>query len=263
MPGWMFRYIEGIVHQRELNSLIRDLEHYRGFDFVSKALEFLDISIDIRGVDRIPLSGRITLCANHPTGGADGLAMFLLAARLGRGVLVPVNDLLFSIQQLEEFFVAVDKHGSNFQRIKDLDAMYASEKPVVIFPAGRTSRPGMDGLREFPWVGSFVRKSREHGRWIIPVHIGGRNSRFFYALWRTRNLLRIRTNLEMFFLVDELFKKRGTSIRLTVGEALPHGIFDSSRRDIGWADSLRSYVDRLGEDEQSKFFPGGRNVPTH
>jgi putative hemolysin len=253
LPKIFYKILEGIVHQRDLNGVLGQLEAYKGREFVAKSLEYLCVFVDIRGVERIPLHQKITFCANHPSGGIDGLAMFHLCGKLWEGLSVPVNDLLFSVPHIQEFFIPVDKFGSNARRIEILNAMYASEKPLVIFPAGRTSRPDRGKLKDFPWTGSFIRKSREHRRWIVPVNISGRNSPLFYALWRIRTFLGIRTNLEMFLLVDEMFKRRGSLVKLTVGEPVPPDFFDESRDTRIWAALLQDYTDRLGADEKAGF----------
>jgi putative hemolysin len=103
----------------------------------------------------------------------------------------------------------VNKHGTSTSIFQDIQAMYASEQPILLFPAGRTARFRDHRLQDFPWAKSFVKKSREFQRPIVPVHISGRNSRFFYFIWRARTFLGIKPNLEMFLLVDELFKQRG------------------------------------------------------
>jgi putative hemolysin len=87
----------------------------------------------------------------------------------------------------------------------------------------------------------------------VPVHISGRNSALFYFIWRARTLLGIKPNLEMFLLVDELFKQRGTTIMLTIGQPLAPTVFDRSRTDAEWAEALRLHVQTLGTDPNALF----------
>jgi putative hemolysin len=131
--------------------------------------------------------------------------------------------------------------------------MYSSGKTVLMFPAGRTARFKRRVLTEYPWAKSFVRKSREHGRTIVPVHISGRNSALFYGIWRARTLLGIKPNLEMFLLVDELFKQRGSTITLTIGHPLTPGTFNRTRTDAEWSETLRLHVAALGMDADTPF----------
>ena len=252
IPPWIYEIIGRIIHEDEINRGLAALEGYRDFNFADHVLSRLGITVRLSGAARIPSAGRITFCANHPTGGADGLALIHLAG-LSRGeALIPVNDLLFSVPQLESLFVPIDKHGSNLSRAGTVDAMYASDKPVIIFPAGRTARPAGGTLRDFPWSRSFIRKSREHGRTVVPVHVSGANSRFFYALWRMRTLAGVRANLEMFLLVDEMIRKRGTTVVLTVGEPWSPDVFGPRRTDAQWAELLRKQVERIGGGDTAR-----------
>lgn len=131
--------------------------------------------------------------------------------------------------------------------------MYAADRPIILFPAGRTSRPRSGRLREYPWTKSFVKKSRLHGRILIPVHLSGRNSTLFYAIWRLRSFLGIRPIVEVVLLVDELFKKRGTTIVVSIGHPVPVERLDGSRTDAEWADLLRIHTQSLGDDPDARF----------
>ncbi|TVQ38744.1 MAG: hypothetical protein EA384_08415 [Spirochaetaceae bacterium] len=245
IPAVGYRYLRRIVHERQINAFLTANAALSGCAFVMQALQFLDIGTVTHYDGRLPDDPRIVLCANHPTGGADGLcAMQLLCRRYG-SLRVPANDLLTTLPGLREFIVPVDKYGSNAGQVRQYDRLFACEHPVLVFPAGRTARPGPRGLLDYPWSKTFIRKAREHDRIIVPLYIAGRNSRFFYALWRLRRALRVDANLEMLYLVDELFRQRGRRIELTVGT--PLRVFaGNSHSDLSLAAHLRMQVHRLG-----------------
>lgn len=253
LPVWAFALMRRVVHQDEVNAILALLADFRGAEFAERALARLDIRVEVRGADKLPADGRLTFCANHPTGGADGLALILLAAKARGEALLPANDLLFSLPQLADNFVPIDKHGSNFAAVAAIDRMYTSERPVVVFPAGRTSRPRGGRQREYPWAKSFVKKSRQNGRVVVPVHLSGANSPFFYALWRIRKSLGIRAIVEMIFLVDELFKKRGSTLRVTIGHPIPAALLSAAKSDTEWADKLRVHTQSLDRDPEAVF----------
>ena len=241
IPCAGYSYLRRITHQDWINRFLAAHRTDSGCAFVSRALHFLDMEIELRFAERLPADARIVLCANHPTGGADGLAaMQLLCTRYG-SLRVPANDLLTTLPGLREFIVPVNKYGSNAERVRQYDNLFASDHPVLVFPAGRTARPGPHGLLDYPWSKMFIKKARAYNRIIVPLHISGRNSRFFYALWRVRKALRIKANLEMLYLVDELRKQRGRRILLTVGPPLRVSDGDSLS-DRSLADRIRRKV---------------------
>lgn len=253
LPEWAYAFIARVAHERDVNEILPSLEGLEGWRFAEAALERLSIEVEVRGPERLPAGGRVTLCSNHPLGGADGLAIMRLAGRAYGPFLHLSNDLLLSIPQLAASIVPVNMHGTNTTIVRDLQATYSSEKPVIMFPAGRTARFKNHRLCDYPWAKSFVRKSREYGRTIVPVHISGRNSALFYFIWRARTLLGIKPNLEMFLLVDELFKQRGSKLTLTIGRPLPPDTFKRDKSDAAWAEALRLHVDALGSNPDALF----------
>ncbi|MDE6316186.1 MAG: glycerol acyltransferase, partial [Muribaculaceae bacterium] len=103
-----------------------------------------------------------------------------------------------------------------------VDAAFAGDNPVLVFPAGLCSRRGSDGVVRDPrWNKMFVTKSIESGRTVIPIRFGGCNSGFFYnfAKWRAR--LGIKFNIEMIRLPKEMFRAAGSSFTITIGKPIP------------------------------------------
>jgi putative hemolysin len=263
IPAPVFRLLERIAHIREVNGYIRQARNLSPPEALDCALEELDLSFETDdsaadSAGMLPAESRITVVANHPHGGADALILLkLLTDRYGHAV-VPANDLVKVISPLSSFFVPVNKHGTNKEYYRQIDSIFTADLPVLVFPAGRTGRPGTgrSGKREildFPWTKTFLKKSRFHGRTIVPVFIHGRNSRFFYTLAWLRTRLGIRTNIEMFFLVHELMKKRGSSIKIVIGPPVAPSCFDDTRTDQRWAQTLQHYVRSLGNGNRDDF----------
>jgi putative hemolysin len=245
LPGAFARMLRLVAHESTLNRVIVRMESLSGCEFVDAVLHRLDIGVEVTGVENLPDSSRIVVCANHPTGGIDGLIMMSILCRRYGSVRVPANDLLMVLGGLGELLVPVDKHGSNAAHLRSYQAMYASDYPVLLFPAGRTARPLGGRLREFSWNKAFVKQARLSDRVIVPVFLSGRNSRRFYFLWRLRRALGIGANLEMFLLVDELLRRRGERRRVRIGppqpaQVRPVGPEEDQRR----AESLRREVSR-------------------
>ena len=123
-----------------------------------------------------------------------------------------------------------------------IDAAFESDKMMLYFPAGLVSRKQDGDITDLEWKKTFIRKAKTYKRDIIPAHISGLNSSWFYnlALWRKR--LGISANLEMLYLVDEMVNQKGKEIKIKFGEAIPYQTFDRSKKDIQWAAEVKETV---------------------
>ncbi len=215
-------------------------------------------------------TGRYIIACNHPLGGIDGMALMQEVGRVRPDIVFPVNDLLMNVPGLRPLFIPINKHGKNTENARIIDETFASDKLVLYFPAGLVSRkmklvpspnplpagregargwvedtPGKPGryvIRDLEWKSTFIKKARKYQRDVIPVHIDGRNSEWFYNLARWRKKLGISANLEMLYLVDEMAKQFGKTISLTFGEPIPFSTFDKSKTDTQWAEWVKNIV---------------------
>ena len=126
--------------------------------------------------------------------------------------------------------------------------MFESDSQVIIFPAGLCARKFKGKVTEMPWKKMFVTQSRKHERDIVPVHISGYNSRrFFFFCWLSK-ILKLKFNLGMLFLVDELFNKKGQEFIITIGKPIPYTTLDKSKSDLEWAAEIKDVVKELSKD---------------
>jgi putative hemolysin len=100
---------------------------------------------------------------------------------------------------------------------------------------------------DLQWKKTFITKARKYKRDIIPVYISGRNSGFFYNLASWRRKLGIRANIEMLYLVDEMAKQKGKSIKISFGQPIPYTTFDRSKTDVQWAEYVKNKVYSIKE----------------
>ena len=124
--------------------------------------------------------------------------------------------------------------------------MWESETDVLTFPAGACSRlQRIDGkwqIQDLEWQKNFVQRAREYKRDIVPIYFEGHNSRFFYTLAFLRKLLHIQLNIEMLYLVDEMYGAHGKHFRVHVLPPIPYSTFDNSRTPKEWAQYVKSIV---------------------
>tara|TARA_B100001115_G_scaffold182148_2_gene177767 strand:- start:1738 stop:2580 length:843 start_codon:yes stop_codon:yes gene_type:complete len=241
MPGFIMRYIKRIIHQDEINEAMRLHGDKEGLPFVRAGLDFLDTTVKTVGLENIPKEGGVILASNHPLGGLDGIAFMKAVGEVREDQQFLVNDILLNIKNLEPLFIPVNKVGANPRKaLQVIEETYARDIAILVFPSGMVSRRLPDGIGDLTWQKSFIAKAKKYKKDIIPVHIDGKNSSWFYNLSYWRSKLGIKANLEMFYLADEMFKQRGKTITITFGEPVSWQSFDNSKSLVEWAEHMRS-----------------------
>jgi len=246
MPGFVYKFIERIMHIREINEIIGQYGDKRGIDFVHGIIRYFNVTQKIAGLDNLPRKGRFIFASNHPLGGFDSmLIMSLVHKRFGEFKFL-VNDVLMNIKPLGTQFVPLNKHGSlGRDAIKRIEEEYAGNSQILIFPSGLASRKIKGKIEDLEWKKHFIAKSIEYQRDIIPIHVSGKNSNFFYNLANIRTFLGIKWNLEMFFLPAETFRHRNQTFTVTFGKPIAWQTFVKSKNLNKWAEEIKQIVYKL------------------
>lgn len=237
IPRCVVRSLERTVCQDELNRLLRENFPRRGADFCRGVLDDLGVKVRFHNTGNLPPKEhkRVLFVSNHPLGGLDGMALIdFVRDYYGVEPRFIVNDLLTAIEPLSDTFIPVNKHGAQSrQAIEALDEAFASDVPLLMFPAGLVSRRGKKGVvADLEWQKMFVTKARRYARDIIPLHFYGENSSFFYKFAKFRRRLGLKFNIEMIYLPREVFRSRGKTFDVVVGEPVSHAsLGDMSPRD--------------------------------
>ncbi|MDY0253970.1 MAG: 1-acyl-sn-glycerol-3-phosphate acyltransferase [Tenuifilaceae bacterium] len=248
LPSFIIRYLKKIIHEDELNLVLNKFGHKQGVEFIEEVLNYLRVSYTIEGLEKLHVDERYIFASNHPLGGLDGVILIHSISNKYRDVKVPANDLLMNIKQLQDNFIPVNKHGSQSrENALIMDETYASDTQIFIFPAGLCSRKRGGTIEDLEWKKSFIAKATKHKRPVVPVFFSGRNSNFFYNLSRVRNFLGIKVNLEMLYLVDEMFKQRGQKPHIVIGDPIPFDTFDGSKTLQEWAKWVKARVYELNK----------------
>ncbi|MGQ0827270.1 MAG: 1-acyl-sn-glycerol-3-phosphate acyltransferase [Bacteroidota bacterium] len=257
LPGFLLRYIKRTIHQDELNEAVNRNIHLHHIDFVNAGMEEFNVHLKVEGDENIPKQGGIIMAANHPLGGLDGIAFMKVAGRYRKDIRFLVNDLLMAFENLRSILVPVNKHGRNTSSYMErIDKVYSSDECLLIFPAGMVSRrqPGK-GIQDLVWKKSFISKAIQYQKNIVPVYIGGKNSNFFYNLAYWRKVIGIKSNIEMFYLADEMYKQKGKTITFTFGEPISWQTFTKDKSAEYWAEKMKQHVYALGSGDKSKMLP--------
>ena len=215
-------WLKNIIHEKELNELLRVCGHEHGIDFAIAALRFLNVHVQIEYTVPLDPKGRYIFASNHPLGGLDGVALVKALSEQFSELRFPVNDILLAIENFQPIFLPINKHGSQSRdAVRKINEAYASpDKQLLMFPAGLVSRKIDGKIMDLPWQKHFVSKAIEYKREIVPVYIAGKNSNRFYRIARWRKYLGL-PNIEMFFLPDEMFRQKNKTIKIIIGKPVP------------------------------------------
>ena len=246
-PRWLVKLGKKLLHEDFLNDFFK--EGYTGVEFAEKALERMNVTLKIEGLENIPKDRLITVASNHPLGGHDALALVAIFGRAYDGnIRVMVNDFLMVLKQLNGIFVPVNKVGGQSRALAEgTDAIFHSDAQVLFFPAGKCARR-IDGKIQDPaWKKTFITKSVETHRDIVPMHFYGKNSRRFYFVDWLGNVTGINKKfpLAMALLVDEMYRAQGKTYRIVIGDPIPWQTFDDSKKPAEWAKWMKEYVENL------------------
>ena len=253
-PKFVINFIKRLIHQDELNVFFAKTPGLKGDDFAKAALNELNVKGNILYTNKssIKEEGRYIFVSNHPLGGLDGL---ILISEIGKyfnnNIKFVVNDFLMHIKPLEPIFVPVNKIGNmNRGNLEKFEQAYSSSSQILYFPAGLCSRLIGGKVSDTEWKNSFIKQAIKYNREIIPVYFSGENSKFFYRLAKVRKFLKIKFNIEMCMLPDEMFKKKNTTFDVVIGEPIPvqqltgDNISEICRRIRGMAYSLKDKLNR-------------------
>ncbi len=246
MPGFVYSYINRILHIDFINDLLKRYGNLRGIEFVDRVIAEFEVKERIHGLGNVPDSGRFIFASNHPLGGFDGmLLMKTVDAKLGKLKFLS-NDILMNIPQLSPMFVPVNKHGGHPREVATiLKEAYDSDIQIMIFPSGLASRKIKGKIIDLEWKKHFISKAIRHKRDVVPVFVAGRNSNRFYRLAKIRKFLKIKWNLEMFFLPDETMRHRKSEVHIYFGKPIPYTAFDQSKTHAEWAEFVKNKVYQL------------------
>ena len=250
LPRFVINFLKRRLHQDQVNEAIMGANPYHGAGFFDEALKYLNITYRTRGEEKLDKDKKYIFVCNHPLGGPEALIIGSVFHRLyGEGFQVPVTPIMANLKPLAEFFTPVNNLSSKQSRDlgERIAKMFNSDQQVVVFPAGLCARKIKGKITEMPWKKMFVTQARRYERDVVPVHMSGHNSKWYFFLCKLSKFLRLKINIGMLYLVDELFKQRGNEFVITFGEPVPYTTFDKSKTDRQWAAEMQERVKALAE----------------
>ena len=249
VPSPLVKWLKRIIHQDEVNAFLWESRDKTGVEWLEECVSYLDMTLKIEGKEHLPApdDGRLyTFVSNHPLGGEDGVALGAIIGRHYDGHFrYLVNDLLMNLPGLAPLCIPINKTGNQSRNFPAMvKAGFESDNHMLMFPAGLCSRKTKGVIRDFPWSKTFISKSVEYQRDVVPIHFSGQNSNFFYRLANFSDRF-LPFNLAMMFLVDEMYKNVHKTFRVTIGKPIPWQTFDKSKSPMEWAQYVREQVYNL------------------
>ena len=246
IPRPLVAWLKRIAHQDEVNRFLWESRDKVGTPWLEACVEYLQMTLQIEGRENLPdpADGKLyTFVSNHPLGGEDGVA---LGAIIGRHYdsrfRYLVNDLLMNLPGLAPLCIPINKTGHQARNFPAMvKAGFESQNHMLMYPAGLCSRKRKGVIRDIPWSKTFIVKSVEYQRDVVPIHFSGENSKFFYRLANFSARF-LPFNLAMLFLVDEMYKNVGKTFRVTIGKPIPWQTFDKSKTPLEWAQFVQDKV---------------------
>lgn len=246
IPKFLIRWFKKFVHIDFINEFLK--EGYVGVEFCENAVRYLGVELEVNGLENLPKDGRrYTFVSNHPLGAIDGVTLGAIIGREYDGkVKYLMNDLLMNLKGMAPLGIPINKLGGQARNLpKLINEAYESENQMLVFPAGLCSRKIDGKIQDIEWGKSFVKKSRDTGRDIVPIHFDGENSKRFYRIANWQKKLGLKFNIAMMLLPDEMYKSKGRKYTITFGKPISIDSFDKSRTDAQWAQEVRKSVYEL------------------
>ena len=256
VPCFLVAWLKKIIHEDEVNRFLWENRNLKGTEWLTACVQYLDMTLDIVGAENLPdkNDGKLyTFVSNHPLGGQDGVSLGSIIGRHYDGKFrYLVNDLLLNLPGLKPVSIGINKTGKqsrDFPRM--VEAGFNSDNHLLMFPAGLNSRRINGEIHDLPWKKTFITKSVETHRDVVPIHFSGQNSKRFYrsAKFSDRYLP---FNLAMLFLVDEMYRNVGKTFRITIGKPIPWQTFNKTKTPMEWANFVEERVYALSSNDNKE-----------
>ena len=247
VPSPVVSWLKHIVHEDENNQFLWDSRDLKGSAWLQACVEFLKVKINVEGMENMPdlrADKRYTFVSNHPLGGIDGVSIgAFLGPLCDDNFRYLVNDLLMNLPGLAPVCIPINKTGKQSRQFPAMvEAGFKGDTHILMFPAGLCSRRQNGVICDLPWKKTFVTKSVETQRDVVPLHFDGSNSNFFYRLSNISDKYIKKVNIAMLFLADEMYKNRGNTFTIRVGKPIPWETFDKTKSPAEWAEFVKTKV---------------------
>lgn len=235
LKGGFGKFVAGlIIKVLEIDKVNRKQAKYAQFmgpDFAAGILKEVGVTYDIPEgqVDNIPAEGGFITVSNHHFGSIDGLILSDVVCRRRKDYKILTTFMLSLIPNLTESFLPVNNLGGkndtrSINSIRLALEHMQSGGGLGLFPAGEVGTWQKKGkktavapgrvIEDKPWAPNIIRLIKKSGLPVIPIYFDGTNSKNFHILGR------IHPRLRTVRLIHELFNKKGTHVKVRIGQPI-------------------------------------------
>lgn len=231
---------------------LKTMNGENSYDYLAEELGF---ALDVNNLDRVPETGRCVIVANHPTGLADGPAVWKALRKRRKDImffanadLMRINPSFADVTIPIEWVVDKRSPAKTRETLKLASEAFSREMCIVIFPSGKLAKMIDGKFTEMEWFPTAVSLARKKKAPVIPLHINARNSRIFYFFSKFSGELRDIT------LFRELLNKKGSKFGMHFGPPLSHAKLTGDASDI--TERLHDHVSyKMADDPHTPFVP--------
>ncbi len=234
-------------------SMANDLAPLGGIEAMDYVARLLSLDVAVTGIENIPLTGSFVLAPSHPTGIADGIAIYELMKPVRTDVSILANrDALRVAAGLRDLIIPVEWRQGEKSHSKSRDTLemtaraFASKRAIVLFPSGRIAYWNKDRLTERTWQPSFVALARRYNVPVVPARITARNSGLFYFLSKYSTEMRDMT------IFHELLNKKNRPFSITVGKPIAPDLLAGDGAEVA-ARVQKHTIETLAHDPEAEF----------
>ncbi len=242
----------------EMADEIARLDGWRAFEMISG---LLSLDLTLTGLSNLPKTGGFILAPNHPTGIADGIAIFdtlkavrpdmtFFANRDALRVSAGFRDMIIPV----EWRAGAKSYGKSRDTLEMTAKAFSDNRPVVLFPSGRLAFWNEGKLTERPWQNSVVSLARRYNYPVVPAHISARNSGLFYFLSKHSTEIRDMT------LFHELLNKKRQKFAISIGHPIAPDCLEGEPAEVAAALQEHTVV-RMADDPDAVFRPVAPRLP--
>ncbi|MEO0608441.1 MAG: 1-acyl-sn-glycerol-3-phosphate acyltransferase [Pseudomonadota bacterium] len=231
------------------------LQRLNGGDSFDHLTAELSVDLSLEAMERMPKTGRLVVAANHPTGLADGVAVWDALRRVRRDIVFFANaDALRVNPGFSDVLIPVEwvmekrSPAKTRETLRLAKEAFAAEKCIVIFPSGKLAKKVDGVLTEQDWMPTVVSLARKFKAPVQPLNLQARNSWLYYLLSHLNGELR---DITLFY---ELLNKKGSPFKMIFGPLIDPSRLEGDATVMTLA--LREYVSTaLAQGADTPFLP--------
>lgn len=252
IPGFIYRKLERVLHIEDLNEFFEKHSDDNPQDFLDAVVERLDLKLEFDGDEEAvkALAGgkSVMFVSNHPYGGPEAMLLFDWIHRYFPSSRLVAQSFLKFIKPLGSTCVY------NKKDVRTLYEAVQNDSSLLFYPAGYCSRRLSTGdVFDYDWKSSFVKIAKKNNMPVVVFYTDGILSRRMHRWTKFRQIFHIKTSIETIFLVDEMFRLSGKTIRIVIGDTIDPARLGDDVDDREWAARIRQYCFDLRKNPHLSF----------